>query len=128
MKYTDIHNDLPEKELREYFTKEIATADFNYYKTKRRTVPFDNGREPFIWSIQMAEADLEIKVTELEFLRKKRALYILMRDKGWFSHDVSEYTNKNMELDRWMDFIGTEEEYQTLMIILKAELNEEKSK
>jgi len=121
MNYTDIHNDLPEKELREYFSREIALTDFNYYKTKKRIVPYDGGKEPFLWGIQNAEADLEVKILEVEYLRKKRAMYVLMRDRGWFSYDVSDYTTKNMEFDRWMDFIGTEEEYKKLKVVLEKE-------
>jgi hypothetical protein len=128
MKYTDIHNDLPEKELREYFSKEIAATNFNMYKVKKRIVPYDNGKEPFVWAIQNAEAELECKVTELEFLRKKRSLYVLMKDKGWFSHDVSDYITKNMEYECWMDFIGTEKEYEALMVVLEEERNNENTK
>lgn len=114
MKDIDIHNGLPEQELRDYFSQEIVKSIVSEIHNKKTTSPY-NGDDPLQWAVEDAEAHLQYHQNRVIILKHRHALITLMKDKGWKEFDVSNHVTNIYALELAMNFIGTEAEYNNLM-------------
>lgn len=127
MKDVEMHEELSDKELRVYFSESLkdnygkelalhqkAKADKQLlYQTSTRSEDFGSVRT----SISIAKLDADFYTEYHRLLNNKLAMLILMREKGWKDWDVSDYVIKTGL--NYMSFIGTENEYETLIENLK---------
>ena len=99
MKAVEIHNSLDKKEIRDFLGKELHDLS----------------------TITSIPECLEQKIIELQNelkqCRRKQALIELINYLGWEEFDVSvEITD--YDWDTYIDFIGTEEEYKSIILQL----------
>jgi len=124
MNNTEIHNDLPEKDFRDFLTKSLAD---NYLKrieigndTKYKYI-YKVTDSPILGLDQVItnhERDLEKVTLEIATYKADRAVHEIIKIKGWTEHDVSDYVVKDYD-DWYLSFIGTEEEYENLLLELE---------
>ena len=112
-----MHQGLGDETLREVICSGLLKAHFDRYPEQPRR-PFPNGSKAIaLYRIE----NYREKIKEIEFNLDKDVRLIgyltLMEDMGWDGFDVSEYIPMSGEHHR--DFIGTEEEYEELIIKLK---------
>jgi hypothetical protein len=124
MNNTEIHNDLPEKDLRDFLTKSLADSYLkrmeigNDVKYKYQ---YKNTSDPILGLDQVIanrERDLEKITIEIATHKAERAVHEIIKMKGWSEHDISDYVVKDYD-DWYLSFIGTEEEYENLLLKLK---------
>ena len=109
MKDTEIHNGLPEKEIRNL----ISNGIMKYQKTGERPKRSYGG---MLYDDEIENTKLEIKYhqEELKRLENLKATIQIMKMKGWEEHDVSELDVSKTDWV-WMNFIGTDNEYKKFM-------------
>lgn len=101
MKNENIHEGLSQQEIRDYLAKELELNGGMYVSIKYI--------EEQIGKYQ-------------EFLKQRKnyeSVLCLIKEKGWEDWDVSEYVPYNKEA--YFPFIGTEEEFNKLLELLKKE-------
>jgi hypothetical protein len=118
MKDIDIHNGLPEKELRDYFSKEIVRSVVTDFHNKKGVPKYD-AEDPLKWSIEDAEADIKYHQKRLEILKHRYAVHTLIKERGWQEFDVSDHVANQYSMELRMNFIGTEDEYNNFMKTLE---------
>ena len=115
MKDIDIHNGLPEQELRDYFSQELVKSWSAEIHNKKATPEFQN-EDPIKWAIEDAEAHVEYHQNRVIILKHRHAILTLLKDsKGWQEFDVSDYVLNHYSMEIKMNFIGTEDEYNNFM-------------
>ena len=121
IKDIDIHNLLPEKEIRDFFRDslaEFAARNSQVYSKRHEYNQYNNN--DFLGSrIRKIEFDIQTSQEELQIAKALQSVNILMASKGWIEHDVSDNVVKTSE--QYLHFIGTEEEYQAFIIANPAE-------
>lgn len=90
----EIHNGLDKKEIRDFLGVEVGEC-------------WDASAPDFI------KEEIVKLEKRLERAKKKQALIALMNHLGWQDFDVSDYTKKTRDV--WMQFIGTQEEFDEFM-------------
>jgi hypothetical protein len=116
MKNSDIHIGHKNKEVRDFLSEQLIINGFQRNTNKKEIVPHqENTLE---WSIKDAEKQIEYFQRYIQNLKNLQAIEQLISTNGWQEFDVSDYVDKDVE-DGWMSFIGTEEEYNDLIKILK---------
>jgi len=94
MKNIDIHNNLPEHELRDFLAKQLELNECYYAVTR-------------------IERELKEWQERLEKARNKEAIQTLLKLKGWDDLDCSSDISDFQE-QLYFPFIGTKEEYKEL--------------
>jgi hypothetical protein len=120
MKSSEIHNGLPEKELRNYFANALSETFDKNMTNQKVEIPYDKNH-PFDWSIKNDEAEIARLKRNIEITYQKIALISLIKERGWEEHDISDYTTNDTNHKLWFSFIGTKEEYDELMVKLEIE-------
>jgi len=116
MKCSEIHEGLPQKEIRDFLGMAIVLAFEDERQNKKKIIQHTGGDEDiFEWA--KADAREQIKYLEIYIknISNKQAISNLIDKNGWQEHDVSNdvYNDTNYRLG--MTFIGTEEEHQVLL-------------
>lgn len=112
MKNSQIHSGLENKELRDYLSIAIVKtyeAEFNMGQLK---IPYAFGID---YSINALEAEIEQKQEKLSILKDRRAIMSIIRMNNWQEFDVSDETQKDLSHGMSMNFIGTEQEYESFL-------------
>lgn len=120
MKSSEIHNGLPEKEIRNFFAKSLSEIFDKECNNKKEEFRYDR-TNPLEWSIKNDLAQIAVLKRNIELTEQKIALRSLLRDKGWQEFDVSDYTNCIFNNCEYKSFIGTSEEYDNQMLKLEEE-------
>jgi len=113
MNCTEIHEGLPQKEVRDFLSLSMVKEFNEDMKNEKKNVP--NTYVGFDWAIRNCEADIEHQTKLLESLRTKQAIMKIVEINGWFEFDVSEDVYNDTDHKLGMNFIGTEEEHNNLM-------------
>lgn len=113
MKDIDIHNGLPEQELRDYFSQELVKSMVAEIHN-RKHIPNYNAEDPIQWAIEDAEAHVKYHQKRLEILKRRHAIIRLIKERGWQEFDVSDHVVNLYAMELSMNFIGTEDEYNNL--------------
>jgi len=120
MKDIDIHNGLPEQELRDFFSQELVKYWISEIHNKKKLVRFDD-TDPIQWAIEDAEAQVEFHQKRVEILKNRHAIVRLIKERGWQEFDVSDHVLNLYAMEMKMNFIGTETEYNNLIKKLENE-------
>lgn len=113
MKYSKIHNGLPESELRNFFSINIEKS-WICHKIKECLTYYDK-EDPFLHSMESSLNQIEFHKLEYERLNNLRSLKLLMNLKGWKEHECAELEpiiKKDSPCDPYLSFIGTDEEFE----------------
>lgn len=100
MKNKDIHRGLPRAEIRDFLANEH----------KRNWV---------LGSVPLLEKEIEELQERLVRARKHQAANQLIKSQGWETWDVSDEVPYNSST--YFPFVGTEEEYDALLEVIKSE-------
>ena len=114
VKGSELHAGLSEKEIRDYFSTtmhELYHKELNVRQTA--LVPNFDVNNPYDWHINTCKQTIKFEEAKLKCLEQKKALSILIHEKGWKEHDVSDFTPEQVN-GGWLGFIGTDEEYEVL--------------
>ena len=112
MKDTEIHNGLPEKEIRDFFSESIGDLSMPSDNLSKTYVPW-NEKDPYKNIIDNLKIDLINTEEEIKRYEHLRSVVTLVKSKGWNEHDCSDYVSKTGKY--WKSFIGTEEEFEKFM-------------
>jgi hypothetical protein len=121
MKSSEIHNGLPEKELRDFFAKTQSEIYDKEIANKKVEIHYNRRGDVLEWSIKDAEAQITVLKRTIELLHQKIAVRSLIKEKGWEEHDISDSTANDTEYTLWLNFIGTKEEHAHLLDIINKE-------
>ena len=119
MKNSQIHANLPNANIRDFLSISIVILFEEECNNKKIIIPYikDN---PIEWAIKDCENDINFHQTRLKLLKKKQAIITLMNTHNWCEFDVSVETENDTGYKLHMNFIGTQEEYDILMLELKT--------
>lgn len=119
MKNNEIHQGLPNKEVRDFLSEQLT--DSRYSTPPQEEMPPPSSMDNLDWAILSAERTRNLAANQLEYLKRTKAVYILMKKMGWTEWDVSDETTRVGE--HWLSFLGTEEEYNNLIKQIENEKN-----
>jgi hypothetical protein len=117
MKNSEIHQGLTNKEVRDFLSNAINKSFEEECNNKVVEYPYDKN-EPFEWSIKNAEAQIEYLKKQINIMKARQAIILLIKSNGWQEFDVSDLTKKDTEYLH-MNFIGTVEEHENLLKKIK---------
>lgn len=121
MKNSNIHEGLPQKEIRDFLSMSMLKAWHNENNNKKDYSALGGLKNSIEKAIAIAEADIKFLQKYVENLKTREAIFKLIELNGWQEHDVSDETEKDIiGYNQWMSFIGTEEEYIELITNLKG--------
>jgi hypothetical protein len=109
MKDTEIHNGLPDKEIRDFFSESIGDLSTPENHVTKVYVPW-NKDDPYKNIIDNLKIDLINTQEEIKRYEHLRSIFTLVKSKEWSEHDCSEYVSNTAK--NWRSFIGTEEEFK----------------
>ena len=118
MKDSEIHEGLPQKEIRDFLGMQFVVLYERELKNKCEFI--SPNLNDIAWAIARAKEKIRWNQENINILTQRQAVITLIETQGWEEHDVSDYTRRDGEI--WMSFIGTEAEYEEL--ITKLEKNE----
>ena len=114
MKNSEIHKNFPHAELRDFLSEAIQK---NIKEETRLSNEFNgisyNGYS-LDTSILSIENELLHLAKRLKIRKERRAILSIIEMQNWKEFDVSDETERDND-NRWMSFIGNEEEYHDLM-------------
>lgn len=115
MKFEQLHEGLPEKEIRDFFSTQLEGA--SSYK-KAEYPPRNPTDSPKEETLKLLEIDLENLQKRIKEYKRLVAVENLVKNKGWQDWDVSDETG-TIYGDCYYNFIGTEEEYNNFISKIK---------
>ena len=124
MKSTEIHNGLVNKEIRDFLSKSLVNIFEEECNNKKVITQYGGDIIGFDRAIMDTENEIVFLNKKLELLKQKQSVIKLIKMNGWDEFDVSEYTYNNTAKRQWMNFVGTESEYNTLVTKLISEEDE----
>ena len=110
MKDTEIHNGLPEKEIRDFFSEQIMKCVMPGETTPHKYTP---NLDAYVQALYNQKVDLENCQNEIKRLERMIAVRTLLKLKGWEEWDCSNSVSRTNR--GWLNFIGTEEEFKKFM-------------
>lgn len=113
MRNSDIHNDLPDKVIRDFLAHELLTFWDMEMANKKETVPYDR-ENPYDWAIQDSKNNIKFEQQKLKILELRKGITLVIANHGWTEHDVSDYVAPDVGKSHWLSFIGTDEECKEL--------------
>ena len=114
MKDIDIHNGLPQQEIRDFLSQSILKTYVRERQNKKVEIPYIK-EDTWQWSILDTEAQIAERQEYLKILKERQAIVLLIKNNGWQEYDVSDYVEASYSNESWMNFIGTEAEYKGFM-------------
>jgi len=111
MKDIDIHKGLPEQITRDFLSQSMLDAQVRQFNNKKVVIPHDE-ENPFNWSRLDAVAQIDYLEEYIKCMDTREAIWVLIKNKGWEEHDVSDYISNSYSPELRMSFIGTEGEYK----------------
>lgn len=112
MKDTEIHNGLPEKEIRDFFSEQIMDNVMSGETIPHKYTP---NLDPYVQALYNQKIDLENCQNEIKRLERMIAVRTLLKLKGWEEWDCSNSVLRSTPNRGWLNFIGTEEEFKKFM-------------
>jgi len=120
MKESEIHNNLPHKELRDFISLSLVK---NFQKDcdnqKERVGPIKDN--PVEWAIKDCESEIAFYQRKLELRKELLALTQIMKMNNWREFDVSDQVSRDSGLKLILSFIGTEKEANELELKISHE-------
>jgi len=114
MKNSDIHNGLPQKEIRDFLSMTLLNVFEAECDNKKEILPYD-GRSAIEWAIRDIESQIAQLQKSLTLKKQMLAVTQLISKNDWQEFDVSDETTKDLGRTFSMGFIGTKSEYEKLL-------------
>lgn len=123
MKNSEIHKGLHKSEIRDFLSQSLIQC-FDDEGTQQnikeeRDKHLRDSYYPIDYNILMTKSTIEYQVARLAILERRKAIDLIMNNMNWKKHDVSDETSKDHKFSLYMNFIGTDEEYKTLINSIK---------
>lgn len=118
MKNNNIHDHLPKAEVRDLISKGFVDCINDEAQLMRRHDRYEG--KPLDVQVKLAQQRYDEAKTKLELAKKRQALGIITEIMGWDEFDVSDETIGEYD-KHLMSFIGTQEEYDQLIITIDDE-------
>lgn len=114
MKNSEIHNGLPQKEIRDFLAKGMVESYEADGLNKKDYSAMTKYEDTWERAIALAKAEIKFYEKYIENLMTKQSIIKLIESSGWQEHDVSDDTRNDTGHNMQMNFIGTEDEYKEL--------------
>ena len=111
MKSSQIHEGLPQKEIRDFLGIAMIKSYEAEFDNKKKIVQHFDDDNTLDWVIEDAREQIKYLEKYIENIQDKKAIIILMTKMGWDEHDVSDHVRNDTGYRLSMNFIGTPEEY-----------------
>lgn len=112
MKNSQIHVGLPQANLRDFFAISIEKNFKLECENIKEALPCRTKEESsFERAIKVCKNEIDFQNRRLQLLKEISAIHELIKMQGWEEFDVSDETEKDIELKISMNFIGTKSEY-----------------
>ncbi len=116
MKSSEMHEGLPQKEVRDFLSIQMVKAYHEEGLNKKVTTNHRDFDDTFEWAKNDARQQIKYLKKHIENIGNKQAIIILIENNGWKEHDVSdENIHNDTEYRLAMNFIGTDEEHKQLI-------------
>jgi hypothetical protein len=115
MKNSEIHEGLKKKEIRDFLSQTLVKF-MEEQIDNSKVVLIPHNEDPYEWSIQDTEQKIKYHTKQLQIYKGMQAILQLVKMMGWQEFDVSDETEKDLSYTLKMNFIGTQEEYDFLLI------------
>jgi len=121
MKNSKIHENKVNAEVRDFLSLSLVKIFEDECANNRGFIEYDKDN-PINWAISDCEMDIIFHQRRLELLKQKQAVIALIKMNGWQEFDVSDWVEKDMhnKYKLAIPFIGTQEEYDNLILELKT--------
>jgi hypothetical protein len=120
MKSSEIHNGLDKKEIRDFLSMQFVRLYEDEQQNQKMGIHV-HYEDPFEWAIRDAEAQIVYLKRYIEINKSRQAVRQLIVANGWDEWDVSDETQNDLHTKLKMNFIGTKEEYDDLLRVIKYE-------
>jgi len=121
MKNSEIHDGLNQQELRDFLSIAIV-KNYQQKLDNKKLIVSCRLSSTFEWVIEDCKNEIEFQNKRLQLLKEKQAIITLIKMQKWDEFDVSDETEKDLKYALKISFIGTQQEYNDLMGILKMSI------
>jgi hypothetical protein len=115
MKETEMHNGLPDREIRILIAHDIRTVLEMEVANVQKTARYDN-EHIFDYLIQDCKNAIEFHQQRLKIAELRKGLQMVLALRGWEEFDISD---ENIRIEPghnlYLTFIGTTDEYKALL-------------
>ena len=113
MKSSKIHEGLEDSYLRDFFS--LSLVEIFEQECANKKQYSERMPNPIEWAIKDCEYEIEFHTKRLQLLKKQNAVITCIKIKGWKEFDVSDITENDLNHKLHMSFIGTKDEYESLI-------------
>ena len=114
MKDSNIHDGLKDQMLRDYLSQQMLNAVVKGFDNEVALIPMnDDGLQ---WAKDHTIANIKHLQRTLKLIEIKQAVRLLIHERGWEEHDVSDYVTAEYNPRLYMNFVGTKEELDKFML------------
>lgn len=114
MNSTEIHEGLPQKEIRDFLSLAMVKAFDAEAKNQKEILQYSTYDDPFEWAKDDADEQIKYLKKYKDIIATKQAVLLLIQQNGWKEHDVSDDVYNDTDYNQWMSFIGTDDELEDL--------------
>ena len=115
MKCSQIHEGLPQKEIRNFLGMAMVMAFEAECENKKKVVQHIQGGDTLEWVKEDAREQIKYLEKYIQNVNNKQAIITLIKNSGWEEYDVSDDVQNDTGYRLGMSFIGTEEEYRVFI-------------
>ena len=101
MKDVDIHNGLPQQEIRDFLSQSMLKTYVRERENKKVEIPYVKD-DTWQWSILDTEAHIAERQEYLKILKERQAIVRLIKNNGWQEYDISDYISRSYSTTNWM--------------------------
>lgn len=115
MKNSEIHKRLSDYQIRDLIAYDFRQTFYMDFENKLESSKFD---ENDVWDYVIQDSKNQIKYFEkiLKIAELRKGLAMVIEHHSWKEFDVSDITEKQPGETLWLNFIGTQEEYDHLLL------------
>lgn len=115
MKCSEIHEGLPQKEIRDFLGMSMIKAHEDEMNNKKKVVQHVESGDTLEWVKEDAREQIKYLEKYIENVNKKQSISILITQQGWSEHDVSDHVRNDTGCRLGMNFVGTDEEHDAFI-------------
>ena len=121
MKNSKIHFGLEKSELRDFFSISLVRNLEKEISNNREEIFKDDEfvKNGLDYQITYAKNEIKYQKKNIEILNEKKSLLLLIENMNWSQFDVSDETKRDFDSEFWLSFIGTEQEFEKRLQLLK---------
>jgi hypothetical protein len=115
MNCSEIHEGLPQKEVRDFLSLQLVLAFEADGDNKKKIFTHHDYSDTFEWAKADAREQIRYLTKYIQNIENKQAILKLIENNGWKEFDVSDDIHNDTDHRLGMEFIGTEREHDNLM-------------